>query len=116
MLYLQPLPVNLILFEKYTALFNFFFILLAKFYNLRYIDCCFQELSDTEGFNEECEHQNPTRQNNGEVSNDENDVDDETMSGINNYTVITQIQCYSICICFDYLCFVTFSEEPLQKA
>lgn len=42
---------------------------------------CFQELSDTEGFNEECEHQNPTRQNNGEVSNDENDVDDETMSG-----------------------------------
>ncbi|XP_046688717.1 uncharacterized protein LOC124374568 [Homalodisca vitripennis] len=36
-----------------------------------------EELSDTE----DCEHQNnATRQTGGEVSNDENDVDDETMS------------------------------------
>ncbi|XP_046681000.1 E3 ubiquitin-protein ligase TRIM37-like isoform X2 [Homalodisca vitripennis] len=40
-----------------------------------------EELSDTE----DCEHQNNgTRQTGGEVSNDENDVDDETMSGEND--------------------------------
>jgi len=47
-----------------------------------------EELSDTEGFAEDCEHQNSTRQSGGEVSNDENDVDNETMSGENDVELL----------------------------
>ena len=42
----------------------------------------FQELSDVE-LNDECNHGNSSIRSVEENSNDENDVDDETMSGTN---------------------------------
>ncbi|XP_054274625.1 E3 ubiquitin-protein ligase TRIM37-like isoform X2 [Macrosteles quadrilineatus] len=54
-----------------------------------------EELSDTEVFAEDCEHQNsPARPVTGEISNDENDVDDETMSGENDVDLSMAQQLY----------------------
>jgi hypothetical protein len=38
-------------------------------------------VSEPEGYNDDCENRNTTVANTEENSNDENDVDDETMSG-----------------------------------
>jgi hypothetical protein len=38
-------------------------------------------MSEPEGYNDDCENHNTTVANTEENSNDENDVDDETMSG-----------------------------------
>lgn len=43
-----------------------------------------EEVSDAEGFNDECNHGNSSTRTLEENSNDENDVDDETMSGDND--------------------------------
>jgi tripartite motif-containing protein 37 len=42
-------------------------------------------MSEPEGYNDDCENHNATISTTEENSNDENDVDDETMSGKNTY-------------------------------
>ena len=41
----------------------------------------FQDVSEPEGYNDDCENHNTTTNTTEENFNDENDVDDETMSG-----------------------------------
>lgn len=44
--------------------------------------CSSQELSEHDIYMDECEHNEPTITTLLEMTNDENDVDDETMSGM----------------------------------
>jgi len=55
----------------------------------------FQDMSEPEGYNDDCENHNTTANTTEENFNDENDVDDETMSGKHKTTHMHTHHAYS---------------------
>lgn len=64
-------------------------------HNVQWVLFSFQDTSEPEGYNDDCENRNTTTNTTEENFNDENDVDDETMSGKHKTTHVHTHHAYS---------------------
>ena len=64
-------------------------------HSVQWVLFSFQDMSEPEGYNDDCENRNTTANTTEENFNDENDVDDETMSGKHKTTHVHTHHAYS---------------------
>ena len=65
-------------------------------HSVQWVLFSFQDMSEPEGYNDDSENHNTTANTTEENFNDENDVDDETMSGKHKTTHTCLQQCFRL--------------------